>query len=307
MARLTVPEAEALLDEEFAVLDRGFVRLVDYLGGDARIVQAARVSYGEGTKSVREDGALIDYLLRHKHTSPFEQVVFTFHLKMPIFVARQLERHRTARLNEISGRYSVMRDEFYLPDSSEVRYQAKRNKQGRSDKEVPAALQEKVVDILRQDQGTAYAHYQELLQDDIAREVARVNLPLSLYTEMYWQIDLNNLFHFLRLRTDAHAQYEIRAYGEAIAKIVKAVAPQAFAAFEEHIQCGREFSRTELDLIRAALEPERLAQALEASGMRKSRRREFLDKLGISIADSKLKIEDLTLRTSLFTSVSREQ
>src|SRR5690606_23835672 len=157
MARLTVPAAEALLDVPVPVLDHGFVRLVDYMGSDDRIVQAARVSYGDGTKTVREDKALIDYLLRHKHTSPFEQVVLTFHLKMPIFVARQHIRHRTARLNEISGRYSVMRDEFYLPAPDTVRYQSKDNKQGRSAEEVPGELQRKVIELLRAEQQAVFS------------------------------------------------------------------------------------------------------------------------------------------------------
>ncbi len=282
MARITVPAAEDLLDKKLTV-DHGFVRLVDYLGGDARIVQAARVSYGEGTKTVREDRALIDYLLRHRHTSPFEQVIFTFHVKMPIFVARQWIRHRTARLNEISGRYSVMRDEFYLPAPHEVRQQSKRNKQGGSDHEVPDALKEKVIALLADDQRRAYDTYENLLEDDVARELARVNLPLSLYTEMYWQIDLNNLFHFLRLRMDWHAQYEIRVYGDAIAGIVKAVTPLAYEAFEEHILHARGFSRSELELLRSAIDEQRLAAALADSSLRKTRQREFLDKLGVAL------------------------
>jgi thymidylate synthase (FAD) len=284
MARITVPAAEALLDHPQTVLDHGFVRLVDYLGGDARIVQAARVSYGEGTKTVREDRALIDYLLRNKHTSPFEQVIFTFHVKMPIFVARQWIRHRTARLNEISGRYSVMRDEFYVPRNHEVRLQSQRNRQGGSDREVPEELRERVIELLQRDQGEIYRSYESLLEDDVARELARVNLPLSLYTEMYWQIDLNNLFHFLRLRMDWHAQYEIRVYGDAIARCVEAVAPMAFGAFEENILHGRSFSRSELELIRAALDPEALLSAIADSGLRKTRRRELLDKLGLDPA-----------------------
>ncbi len=285
MARITVPEAEALLDEVFPVLDHGFVRLVDYLGGDARIVQAARVSYGEGTKTMREDRALIDYLLRNRHTSPFEQVIFTFHVKMPIFVARQWIRHRTARLNEISGRYSVMRDEFYLPRAFEVRFQSRRDRQGASDDEVPPELADRVIAALRAGQGDTYRHYEELLEDGIARELARINLPLSLYTEMYWQIDLNNLFHFLSLRLDWHAQYEIRAYGDAMARMVRAVCPAAFEAFEEHVLRGRSFSGSELAVLRDAIDPERLRAALDASGLRKSRRRELLDKLGLGGGD----------------------
>ena len=285
MARITVPEAEALLDQAFPVLDHGFVRLVDYLGGDARIVQSARVSYGEGTKTVREDRALIDYLLRNRHTSPFEQVILTFHVKMPIFVARQWIRHRTARLNEISGRYSVMRDEFYAPRSFEVRFQSQRNRQGGSEDEVPDELRERVIEALHRDQATSYRHYEDLLDDGIARELARINLPLSLYTEMYWQIDLNNLFHFLRLRLDWHAQYEIRAYGDAMSQIVRAVCPLAFEAFEEHGLNGRTLSGSELAVLREALEPARLAAALDSSGLRRSRRRELLEKLGLDAED----------------------
>jgi thymidylate synthase (FAD) len=281
MARITVPEAEAILDKEFQVLDHGFVRLVDYLGGDARIVQAARVSYGEGTKTVREDKALIDYLLRNKHTSPFEQVILTFHVKMPIFVARQWIRHRTARLNEISGRYSVMRDEFYVPHPEEVRLQSKRNKQGGSTQDVPDDLRGKVIELLQQEQQQLYSDYEVMLEEGIARELARINLPLSLYTEMYWQIDLNNLFHFLRLRMDWHAQYEIRVYGDTMAQLTKAVAPMAFEAFEEHILHGRNFSRTELELLRAALDLGKLAEAVGNSTMRDTRQKEFADKLGV--------------------------
>ncbi len=292
MAHLRTDEADALLDREFRVLDKGFVRLVDYLGTDARIVQAARVSYGEGTKSVREDAALIDYLLRHKHTSPFEQVILTFHLKMPIFVARQWIRHRTARLNEISGRYSVMRDEFYAPEPARVQKQSKANKQGSSD-EVPAELQAQVVKTLRRDQEVAYEHYEDLLEDDIARELARINLPLSLYTEMYWQIDLNNLFHFLKLRLDSHAQYEIRVYGEAMAQTVRAVAPLAYEAFEEHILYGRSFSKSELDLLREALDMDKLEEVLAASDMRGSRQRELLEKLGVDLLKKREEVEAL--------------
>jgi thymidylate synthase (FAD) len=281
MARISVPEAEAILDKEFQVLDHGFVRLVDYLGGDARIVQSARVSYGEGTKTLREDKTLIDYLLRNKHTSPFEQVILTFHVKMPIFVARQWIRHRTARLNEISGRYSVMRDEFYTPQPEEVRFQSKRNKQGGSTQDVPDAMREKVIALLQQEQQQLYGDYETMLEDGIARELARINLPLSLYTEMYWQIDLNNLFHFLRLRMDWHAQYEIRVYGDTMAQITKAVAPMAYEAFEEHILHGRNFSRTELELLRSTLNLEKLAEAVEKSDMRETRQKEFLDKFGV--------------------------
>jgi len=245
MGRIIVEEAEALLDQEIKVLDKGFVRLVDYLGGDERIVQAARVSYGTGTKSFRQDRGLIHYLMRHLHTSPFEQVILTFHTKMPIFVARQWVRHRMARLNEISGRYSIMKDEFYLPEPEQIRFQSESNKQGRSDDCVPIEEAMAIIREMEEDQKDIYKHYEGMLERNVARELARANLPLSLYTEWYWQIDLHNLFHFLNLRMDAHAQYEIRVFGEALARCAKAVAPIAYEAFEEHILNSVMFSRAE--------------------------------------------------------------
>ncbi len=244
MARTVVPEAEALLDQEIKVLDKGFVRLVDYMGGDQRIVQSARVSYGEGTKTVRQDRALIHYLIKHWHTSPFEQVQLTFHCKMPIFIARQWIRHRTARLNEISGRYSIMKDEFYVPEPAQVSFQSTNNKQGRSDS-LPLEEAMAIIAQMEQEQKDAYADYTGLIDKGVARELARTNLPLSLYTEWYWQIDLHNLFHFIRLRIDPHAQYEIRVYAEALAKCAKAVAPFAYEAFEEHILGSVTFSKAE--------------------------------------------------------------
>ncbi|MFH1132683.1 MAG: FAD-dependent thymidylate synthase [Pseudomonadota bacterium] len=253
MSHVIVETAEAILDKEFPVLDHGFVRLVDYFGGDSRIVQAARVSYGKGTKSVRQDRGLINYLVKNRHTSPLEQVVLTLHCKMPIFVARQWIRHRTARLNEISGRYSVLDSEFYIPEEEYIRYQSKENKQGRSDEEVPPELRTKVLETLRQEQEQAYNNYQALLQDGVARELARVNLPLSLYTQWYWQIDLHNLFHFLRLRLDSHAQLEIRLYAQVIADIAKAIAPLAYEAFEEHILHAICLSRTEVAALKEIL------------------------------------------------------
>jgi thymidylate synthase (FAD) len=245
MARIIVEEAEALIDQLVPVLDKGFVRLVDYMGSDQRIVQAARVSYGAGTKTVRGDRGLINYLMKNWHTSPFEQVQLTFHTKMPIFVARQWVRHRTARLNEISGRYSIMKDEFYLPEPEQIRYQSESNKQGRSDDCVPIEEAKAIIERLEKEQREIYGHYQELLDKNVARELARTNLPISLYTEWYWQIDLHNLFHFLRLRLDPHAQYEIRAFAEVMAKCAQAVAPLAYEAFEEHILHSIAFSRSE--------------------------------------------------------------
>jgi thymidylate synthase (FAD) len=245
MAHCIVPEAEALLDKEFAVLDKGFVRLVDYMGGDERVVQAARVSYGSGTKSYREDAGLIDYLLRNRHTSPFEQVGLTFHVKLPIFVARQWIRHRTARLNEISGRYSVMKDEFYVPAPEDVALQSTDNKQGRSEEAMAPEAVSSIRSKLADGQKAAYAEYSGLVEQGIARELARINLPLSLYTEWYWQIDLHNLFHFIELRLDPHAQKEIRAYAAVLLDITRAVAPRCCESFERNFMGGVGFSAEE--------------------------------------------------------------
>ncbi|MBZ0272115.1 FAD-dependent thymidylate synthase [bacterium] len=275
MAHADNPEADALLDKEFPVLDKGFVRLVDYLGSDARIVQSARVSYGAGTKTVREDKGLIDYLMRHRHTSPFEQVNFTFHVKMPIFVARQWVRHRTARMNEISGRYSVMRDEFYVPEIEHVNFQSETNRQGRADQAAPEAIAAKFRDDLVRMNRETYEHYEALLAEGVSRELSRINLPLSLYTEFYWQMDLHNLFHFLSLRLDAHAQLEIRLFSRAIADIVKVVCPFAYESFERHILNGRRFASDEIDAIRAMIKGEK-------PDLPKRRMAEFLAKLGMA-------------------------
>ncbi|MDC7240409.1 MAG: FAD-dependent thymidylate synthase [Spirochaetales bacterium] len=249
MGHSIIPEAEAVLDKEFPVLDKGFVRLVDYMGSDERIVQSARVSYGSGTKSFREDKGLINYLLRNDHTSPFEQVVFTFHTKMPIFVARQWVRHRTARVNEISGRYSVMKNEFYVPAAEDIAFQSTDNKQGRSEEEIPAELKVKVRELLEAEQNRVYDNYTSLLEENVARELARINLPLSLYTEWYWQMDLKNMFHFLKLRMDEHAQMEIRVYADEIHKLVSKVCPIAMEAFDNHIKGSVRFSAAELDAL----------------------------------------------------------
>ncbi|HEX7005308.1 MAG TPA: FAD-dependent thymidylate synthase [Trueperaceae bacterium] len=288
MARNNAPEADALLDNPIKVLDHGFVRLIDYLGNDDRIVQAARVSYGEGTKSVREDAALIDYLLRNRHTSPFEMVELTLHIKAPIFVARQWMRHRSASLNEISGRYSVLADEFYLPTPDQVRAQGKRSRQVGEGSIEPSAAR-RASDSFDSALRRSYETYEALLADGVAREMAREVLPVGLYTEFYWKQDLHNLFHFLRLRMDWHAQFEIRAYGDAVAQCARAVAPRAYEAFEEHILHGRSLSRGELELVRGAIDKEKLAKALQESGLRASRQRELLGKLDLEDVPVKAK------------------
>lgn len=267
MAHSVVAEAEAILDEEFRVLDKGFVRLVDYLGSDDRIVQSARVSYGKGTKTTRQDRGLINYLMRNRHTSPFEQVVLTFHAKMPIFVARQWVRHRTASLNEVSGRYSVMEDEFYIPDATHISGQATDNKQGREEESLPAELVEDIQTRLAEGQQRGYSEYESLLETGLARELSRINLPVSLYTQWYWRIDLHNLFHFLSLRMDSHAQYEIRAYANVMCDIAEKVAPMATAAFREHLLGGESFSATEMVAVRALAGGVSVDDAAEQAGI----------------------------------------
>jgi thymidylate synthase (FAD) len=254
--RPTVPALEARLFTPVPCLDHGFVRVVDYMGDDAAIVQAARVSYGKGTRQVSEDRGLLRYLMRHRHTTPFEMCELKLHVKLPIFVARQWIRHRTANVNEISARYSVLDREFYLPRAEDLAVQSANNKQGRG-----AALDEaaaaRVLALLRRDALQAYATYEELLDDHgLARELARMNLPVSWYTQWYWKIDLHNLLHFLALRIDPHAQHEIRVYGEAIASIVKDWVPHAWEAFEDYRVGGATLSRQMLEVVRGLLRGE---------------------------------------------------
>src|SRR5712692_1405679 len=280
MARVVNPQAEEILDREYKCLNAGFVRLVDYMGGDESIVQAARVSYGKGTKTVNEDRGLVRYLMRHQHTTPFEMVELKFHVKLPIFVARQWIRHRTANVNEYSGRYSVMKDEFYVPELQAIHFQSLRNRQGRRAEDVPVELRQKVLDILTASQQQLYGEYEKMLEEEIARELARINLPLSLYTEWYWKIDLHNLFHFLRLRMDPHAQYEIRVYGEAIAEIAKKIVPVAWEAFEDYVLKAEHFSRLELNIIAERFDAQCITKEfLETKGMKGREAEEFLEKL----------------------------
>ncbi len=280
MAHVINPKAEEILDKEFKCLNAGFVRLVDYMGGDESIVQAARVSYGKGTKTVSEDRILLRYLMRHLHTTPFEMVELKFHVKLPIFVARQWIRHRTANVNELSGRYSIMKDEFYVPSEDAIKGQSVKNKQGRSDEEVPAELRRKVLDTILFDQQSSYKRYEEFLDDNIARELARINLPLSLYTEWYWKIDLHNLLHFLHLRMDRHAQYEIRVYAEKMGEIVKCVTPMAWEAFEDYILFAERFSKAELSVIASLLDIEKITkESIAGKGLTGLEAEEFLEKL----------------------------
>lgn len=279
MSRISNQKADELLGKEFKVLNHGFVRLVDYMGGDESIVQAARVSYGKGTKTVSEDRTLIRYLMRHQHTTPFEMVEFKFHVKLPIFVARQWIRHRTANVNEYSGRYSIMPEEFYVPEESVIKYQSKSNKQGRDSDEVPPEIRKRVLEILMAGQKSSFEGYQEMLDYDIARELARINLPLSLYTQWYWKIDLHNLFHFLKLRLDKHAQYEIRCYAEKMAEIVKAVTPLAYEAFEDYVLNAVTFSKNELNILKKYLPDDISDDDLDKLDFSKYEKLEFRDKL----------------------------
>jgi len=253
MNRASVAAADEILDKEFPCLDFGFVRLVDYMGSDAAIVQAARVSYGKGTTKIHQDRGLIRYLMRHNHTSPFEMVEFKFHCKMPIFVARQWIRHRTASVNEYSLRYSKAIGDFYVPSATAIRFQSKTNRQGGSEETVPEELQQRVLQIIKAHSEKAWSDYEELEAHDIARELARIHLPLSLYTEWYWKIDLSNLLHFLKLRIDAHAQYEIRVYAEAIAEIVKNIVPITWEAFTDYVIAARQFSKQEIEVLETQL------------------------------------------------------
>ncbi len=233
-------------------LDKGFVRLVDSMGGDNAIVQAARVSYGKGTTKKSQDRGLIRYLMRHRHSTPFEMVEFKFHAKMPIFVARQWVRHRTANINEYSLRYSEARDDFYFPDLDNIKFQSSINKQGRG-KEVSQKIKEKVLKYFKEISKRSFDMYDELNNDGVARELARAILPVNLYTEWYWKNDLHNLLHFIGLRSDSHAQYEIQVYSDAMSLSVKNVAPYAWEAYKDYRISGMYFSKLDQDIFKKNL------------------------------------------------------
>jgi len=283
--RATVPALEEILYEPIPVLDHGFVRAIDYMGDDAAIVQAARVSYGKGTKKVSDDAGLINYLLRHRHTTPFEMCEIKYHIKVPIFIARQWIRHRTANVNEYSARYSVLDREFYIPDASQLAMQSTQNHQGRGEL-LEGEEAQRVLDILKEDATRNYDHYVEMLFEDqngdvidedrsgLARELARMNLTLNAYTQWYWKIDLHNLLHFLSLRADAHAQYEIRVYADAMLETVKRWVPIAHKAFMQYRVGGVGLSAAALDIVKKMLAGEPVSQ--EDSGMSKREWRELM-------------------------------
>lgn len=288
--RAVAPAVEDILYQQIPVLDHGFVRVIDYMGDDSAIVQAARVSYGKGTKQTNQDRGLIQYLMRHRHTTPFEMCEIKFHIKLPIFIARQWIRHRTASVNEYSARYSIMANEFYIPRPEDMAMQSKSNKQGR-DNILSPEDSSKLLHLLNEDASRCYANYQEMLNEDIngniinednpslARELARMNLTLNFYTEWYWKINLHNLFHFLSLRADPHAQYEIRVYAEAMLEIVKKWVPFAYEAFMEYRVNSASFSGNGVKAIKALLKGEEVNA--ENSGMSKREWLEFANILDI--------------------------
>jgi thymidylate synthase (FAD) len=266
------------------VLDHGHVFLVDFMGDDEAIERAARVSYQKGTRQKRDTEALIRYLMRHHHTSPFEQCVITLDMKMPIFVARQFVRHRTQSLNEISGRYSELPEEFYVPDAAQICYQTKKNKQGRAEA-FPATEADAFQTMMTDDAQESFRHYRDFLDADMARETARINLPLSTYTQWQTTMNLHNLFHFLKLRLNSHAQWEAQQYASAILKIVNAWVPIAASAWLEYSLGAKTFSLTEMgvltDLARK-LSEEDFRHALSGVDMSEREIREFLEALGVS-------------------------
>ncbi len=287
--RATVAALEEILFEAVPVLDHGFIRVIDYMGDDAAVVQAARVSYGRGTRRVSEDRGLIRYLMRHRHTTPFEMCEIKYHVKLPIFVARQWIRHRTANVNEYSARYSILDREFYIPAPDQLATQSAANRQGRGDV-LQGDEAARVIAILREDAERTYGHYEEMLNEDSAgtardperngraRELARMNLTLNTYTQWYWKIDLHNLLQFLSLRTDAHAQYEIRVYADAMLDTVRRWVPIACEAFEDYRMGGAQLSAAGLDVVRKMIDGKTPDQ--KDSGLSPREWRELMATLG---------------------------
>lgn len=287
--RATVPALEEILYEPLPVLDHGFIRVVDYMGDDAAIVQAARVSYGKGTRQASQDEGLIRYLMRHRHTSPFEMCEIKLHVKLPMFIARQWIRHRTANVNEYSARYSILDKEFYVPAADQLAVQSSINNQGRGEA-INRDDAEKILDLMKGDAAQAFNSYERLINSDadgkpldperpaLARELARIGLPLSTYTQWYWKTDLHNLFHFMALRADSHAQYEIRVYADVIRDIANRWVPLASKAFEDYRLHGVELSRDAIEVVRRRLRGENVER--ETTGLSLREWRELQDLLG---------------------------
>ena len=284
--RVTAPELEKILYEAISVLDHGFIRVVDYMGDDTSIVQAARVSYGKGTKKVSTDSGLIKYLMRHWHSTPFEMCEIKYHVKLPIFIARQWIRHRTANVNEYSARYSILDKEFYLPASEHLAVQSQINRQGRGDV-LKGEQAKKVLDLLKSDAERTYDNYEEMLNErydgtvidekkiGLARELARMNLTLNTYTQWYWKTDLLNLMNFLRLRADHHAQYEIRAYADVMLDSLKKWVPITYEAFMDYRVGGTEVSSKGKAVIQKLIKGENVY--VEKSGLSKREWNELME------------------------------
>ena len=283
--RTQSPQMDKILGHQFPVLNHGFIRVIDYMGDDNSVCQMARVSYGKGTKSVNEDRGLLRYLIRHKHTSPLEGNEIKLHLKMPIFVMRQWIRHRMANVNEYSMRYSEPKDEFFVPDADTIQLQSKDNKQGRGG-DVDNITRYKFQQLTVGTAESAMTAYETYNEAGVAREMNRVNLPLTAYTECYWKIDLHNLLHFLKLRTDPHAQYEIRVYADIILnEIVKVWVPEIYEAFIDYIKEATTFSKQEMEVLRSCISPacnkELFEDKLKAKGVSGREITEFLNKIGV--------------------------
>ena len=284
--RVNSPELEKVLYEAIPILDHGFIRVVDYMGNDTSIVQAARVSYGKGTKKVNTDAGLIKYLMRHWHSTPFEMCEIKYHIKLPIFIARQWIRHRTANVNEYSARYSILDKEFYLPSSENLAAQSKSNRQGRGDV-IEGDQAKKVLDLLKSDAERTYSNYEEMLNErydgsvinenkiGLARELARMNLTLNTYTQWYWKTDLLNLMNFLRLRADLHAQYEIRAYADAMLETLKKWVPITYEAFMDYRVGGTEVSAKGKSVIQKLIKGEEIS--MEKSELSKREWNELME------------------------------
>ena len=284
--RVTVSELEKILFEAIPILDHGFIRVVDYMGDDTSIVQAARVSYGKGTKKVSTDSGLIKYLMRHWHSTPFEMCEIKYHVKLPIFIARQWIRHRTANVNEYSARYSILDKEFYLPATKHLAAQSQNNRQGRGEV-IEGDQAKKVLELLKGDAEQTYNNYEIMLNErydgsvinengvGLARELARMNLTLNTYTQWYWKTDLLNLMNFLRLRADNHAQYEIRAYADAMLDTVKKWVPITYEAFMDYRVGGTEVSAKGKTVIKKLIKGENVS--VEDSGLSKREWNELME------------------------------
>ncbi len=284
--RVTAPELEKIIYEAIPILDHGFIRVVDYMGDDTSVVQAARVSYGKGTKKVSTDSGLIKYLMRHWHSTPFEMCEIKYHIKLPIFIARQWIRHRTANVNEYSARYSILDKEFYLPEAEHLAAQSQINRQGRGDV-LKGEQAKKVLDLLKNDAERTYKNYEQMLNErydgtiieenksGLARELARMNLTLNTYTQWYWKTDLLNLMNFLRLRADHHAQYEIRAYADAMLDTLKKWVPITYEAFMDYRVGGTEVSSKGKNVIQKLIKGENVS--LEQSGLSKREWNELME------------------------------